>query len=45
MKSRFLSWGGASDEKYIILMGKPEDDRFLERSGYRYENNIKADLK
>jgi hypothetical protein len=28
--------GGASDEKiYIILMEKSEDERFLERPGYR----------
>jgi hypothetical protein len=30
---------------YKILMGKPEEKRRLGRPGYRWEDNIKMDLR
>jgi hypothetical protein len=46
MKSRLLTReGDQMKNTYIILTGKSEDERFLERSGYRSENNTKAYFK
>jgi hypothetical protein len=34
---------GANRKAYRILVGKPEEKRPLERSGHRWNNNIKMD--
>jgi hypothetical protein len=36
---------GEKRNAYRILMGKPEGKRPLERSGYRWEDNIKIDRR
>ena len=51
LKSKRLRWAGhvARMEQFInvhrVLVGKPESKRYLRRPRYRWEDNIKMDLR
>ncbi|KAJ4443164.1 hypothetical protein ANN_04814 [Periplaneta americana] len=51
IKSRRLRWAehvvrmGESRNTYIVLVGRPEGERLLERPRRRWEDNIKMDLR
>jgi hypothetical protein len=43
--SRACNAHGAKTNKYRVLIGKPEGNRSLGRLRYRWEDNIKMDLR